>query len=194
MDLSDVEFDRIYPSWARELSATHWTPIEVARRAAELLAVRADARILDVGAGVGKVCVVGALTTTATFVGIEQRKELVDVAREVAERSGAERAQFIHGNMTELDWNEFDGIYLFNPFYEHIAEVLAPIGAAIELSPDLYVKYITTTFLKLLSTRIGTRVATYNGFGASMPAGFRLISHEPFGNHFLNVWEKESLK
>jgi excisionase family DNA binding protein len=192
-EISDAEFDRIYPAWVRKLSKRHWTPIDVARRAAELLAVDSICRVLDIGSGAGKFCLVGALTTRATFVGIEQRRSLVDVARQTARSCGVSRAQFLHGNMMTLDWSEFDGFYLFNPFYEHIADFLTPIGEAIELSAERYAEYVTTTCMKLFSARIGARVVTYHGYGGLMPPGYRLILHEPAGSDYLEVWEKESL-
>jgi SAM-dependent methyltransferase len=188
--ISDDEFDRIYPEWARKLSEMHWSPIEVAKRAAWLLA-GTSTRILDVGSGVGKLCLIGALTTGATFVGVEQRGNLVEVARHAAQRCGTPRAQFIHGNMTELDWREFDGFYLYNPFYEHVAEFLTPIEGPIELAPELYESYVAATWVGLSRARIGTRVATYHGFGGPLPAGYHLIVHEPAGSDFLDVWEKE---
>jgi 2-polyprenyl-3-methyl-5-hydroxy-6-metoxy-1,4-benzoquinol methylase len=191
-EISDVELDGIYPEWVRKLSDPHWTPVEVARRAARLLAVHPGARVLDVGSGVGKFCLVGALTTSATFVGIEQRGNLVDIASRTARSCGASRAQFLHGNMMTLDWSQFDAFYLFNPFYEHIAVVQPALEEPIELSPDLYTHYVLSTLVKLGGARIGSRVATYHGFGGLMPPGYRLILHEPAGSDYLEVWQKES--
>ena len=37
--LSDEEFDRIYPDGLQMVSETHWTPVEIAKRAARLLVV-----------------------------------------------------------------------------------------------------------------------------------------------------------
>jgi SAM-dependent methyltransferase len=190
-DLSDLEFDRIYPLWARRLSDMHWTPVEVARRAAELLAVDPTSRVLDIGSGVGKFCLIGALTTRATFVGIEQRENLVEVARQTAERGGVSRAHFLHGNMVDLDWGEFDGFYLYNPYYEHISDYLQPITGLIELAPEHYRQYIGVTCAKLSAASAGTRVVTYNGFGGEMPAGYRLLLRETAGTDFLEVWEKD---
>jgi hypothetical protein len=68
---SDLAFDALYERRIRELSPQHWTPVRIARRAAELLTLSGAKRILDVGSGVGKFCIVGALTTEAQFVGIE---------------------------------------------------------------------------------------------------------------------------
>ena len=189
--LSDPDFDRIYPDWARRLSDVHWTPVDIARRAAELLAVDSNTRILDVGSGVGKFCLIGALSTTATFLGVEQRDNLVQVARQTSQRCGVARTQFIHGNMLDLDWNKFDAFYLYNPFYEHIsADYLTPIETVIELDPDLFRQYVVATCNKLLSAREGTRVVTYHGFGGVMPHEYRLLLREPAGSSYLEVWEK----
>jgi SAM-dependent methyltransferase len=189
-ELSDAEFDRIYPEWVRRLSDPHWSPLDVALRAAELLADHSSGRILDIGSGAGKFCLIGALTTRATFVGIEQRGDLVDIARLTARRCGASRTQFLHGNMMDMAWSEFDGLYLFNPFYEHISDYLPRIEGTIALSLARYRQYVTATYVKLLSVRAGTRVATYHGYGGFMPPEYRLLVHEPAGTDYLDVWEK----
>jgi 2-polyprenyl-3-methyl-5-hydroxy-6-metoxy-1,4-benzoquinol methylase len=192
-EISDPTFDRIYPDWAQRLSEVHWTPVEVARRAAKLLTVHSRNRILDIGSGVGKFCLIGALTTRATFVGIEQRGNLVDVARSTAERCGASRAQFLHGNMMDLDWRQFDGFYLYNPFYEHVAECLTPIVGDIDRAPEHYKTYVDATCARLMSACAGTRVVMYHGFGGIIPEGYDLIGREPAGTDYLDVWEKGAL-
>src|SRR5438309_796822 len=66
----DIYFDRIYPEWARKLSRIHWTPIPVVRRAVELLTEGREldpVRILDVGSGAGKFCLIGAAISYAQF-------------------------------------------------------------------------------------------------------------------------------
>src|SRR5258708_32599839 len=83
----------------RALSGQHWTPVAVAARAADLLTRAGATRILDVGAGVGKFCIVGALSTAAEFVGVERREGLVQVARRAAAQVGSKRPPFIHSNM-----------------------------------------------------------------------------------------------
>src|SRR4051812_11881562 len=52
--MSDAAFDQVLPAWAQLVSKVHWTPLAVARRAAELLVRDPESRILDVGSGVGK--------------------------------------------------------------------------------------------------------------------------------------------
>ncbi len=81
---TNADFDHVYPDWVRSLSERHWTPVDVAERAAELLVTSAGVRVLDVGSGAGKFCIIGALTTEGKFCGIEQRAHLIDVAREAA--------------------------------------------------------------------------------------------------------------
>ena len=71
------------------------------------------------GSGCGKFYSVTALTSSGQITGVEQRPELVDIAKKAAGELNIENVVFIHNNMTELDWAYFDGFYLFNPFYEH---------------------------------------------------------------------------
>src|SRR5207244_1254082 len=63
--VADGVFDRMFPTELRFVSFQHWTPVAVARRAAELLVGAGARRLLDVGSGPGKFCIVGALTTLA---------------------------------------------------------------------------------------------------------------------------------
>jgi len=69
--IPDAVFDQLYPDHVRRLSAVHWTPIAAALRAAELLAPRCDARVLDIGAGAGKLCCVGAAAYAGSWHGID---------------------------------------------------------------------------------------------------------------------------
>ena len=79
--VTDFRFDQVFPIEMRRLSETHWTPVEVAIRAAELLVEHDKTRILDVGSGCGKFCLVAALSCLGQFIGVEQRPHLVDIAR-----------------------------------------------------------------------------------------------------------------
>jgi predicted RNA methylase len=188
---TDAELDAIYPESVRKISAFHWTPVDVARRAAKLLAVGASTRVLDVGSGIGKFCLVGAMVTPGTFVGVEQRESLVEIAREAASRCGITRVEFRHANALAIDWNEFDAFYLFNPFSEHIFHYDAAIEEPIALSETWFIQYVTATSVKLFSARPGTRVVTYHGYGGPMPAGYRRLSCEPAGTDALELWEKQ---
>lgn len=67
IDVKDSTFNELYPNHIKELANRHWTPIAVARMAAEYLAEEANSKILDIGAGAGKFCLVGAAATNGMF-------------------------------------------------------------------------------------------------------------------------------
>jgi len=178
-DDADAVFDGCYPDWVRSRSKRYWTPVDVARRAAELLVTDDNTRVLDVGSGAGKFCIIGALTTGGIFSGIEKRPGLVEVARAAAKHFGARRTDFILGDITSIDWRAFNAFYLFNPFLEDADGLVGAID------------YISFTRARLEAAPVGTRVATYHGYGGRMPAGFRCIWCEPKGSDFVEVWVKE---
>lgn len=186
----DLDFDRVYPLSIRLLSATHWTPVEVACRAAELLTQDSNSRVLDVGSGCGKFCIIAALSSCGNFFGVEQRPHLSEVARETAQQLGATQASFIDGNMTELDWSTFDAFYLFNPFYENKLKHIR-IDDSVSHNPDKFNRYVEAVRTKLNTARNGTRVITYHGFGGEMPAVYQLTHQESIGPSILELWIKE---
>jgi SAM-dependent methyltransferase len=185
--VTDFQFDQIYPTEIRALSKTHWTPVEVAIRAAELLVRDSATRVLDVGSGSGKFCLVGALSSPGQFTGVEQRDHLVGVARQAAQELKLASVEFVENNMTELDWANYDAFYLFNPFYENIMKVIR-IDEAVSLNLDKYNRYIEAVRTKLRLRPPGTQVATYHGFGGEMPPGYGCIVREAIGSSFIEVW------
>jgi len=168
LDVSDERFDRIYSPSIQVHSSSHWTPIKVAKRAAQLLALSPGTRVLDVGCGCGKFCIVGALTTSAEYVGVEQRPYLVDAGTLAARRWQVPRVSFVVGNMAKMDWRSFNGVYLFNPFYEQISST-ARIDGTFNYNEIIYEKYLDIVKSKLRLQAPGTRVVTYYGFGGAMP-------------------------
>lgn len=171
---SDAAFDRLVPPEFRHLSAVHWTPSDVAIRVAALLSPQADERVLDVGSGIGKLCITGALSSPGTWVGVELSASLVVAARKLAALLGvAERAEFIHGDAFDLDWATFDALYLYNPFE------LSLTGPTTLTHKELaYQVNAARTQQRLAQLRSGARVITLNGFGALMPSTFRLQHRE----------------
>jgi len=187
--ISDEELDQVFPEEFRGRSFLHWTPVAVAMRAAELLAPEPSLRVLDVGAGVGKMCLVGALVTGATWWGIEQDQVLVAAANHAAWALDIDcRTRFVHGDGSRLAWDEFDALYFYNPF---TTLMLAP-----HASPFVRYATIQNTLRRveqrLATTREGTRVVTYHGFGGKLPAGYTLISREPAGGDVLELWIRDA--
>jgi predicted RNA methylase len=184
--VSDRDFDRLYPLRVRELSRAFWTPVRVGQRAIELLAPSKVRRVLDVGSGVGKFCVVAAAQTGQEVTGIEHRGDLVRVARGVAERLEVP-ARFVSGGLSAVDWREFGAFYFYNPFFENVHED-NHIDESVELSARRFHADVAAAFAALAGARAGTRVVTYHGLGATMPPTYRLVSNEPVGSDALKLW------
>jgi predicted RNA methylase len=187
---SDLEFDAIYDDKTRELSPQHWTPLRVAARAARLLTQTGATRILDVGSGAGKFCIVGALSTDAQFVGIERRAQLVDIASGAASRLGVTRATFIQADVATFSFKGFDGVYLYNPFHEQISPYLPQIDPTLERSEDVYDHFVQRTTDKLAGMAAPVAVVTFNGFGGPMPRSYTFLGDEPAGSDRLELWIK----
>jgi hypothetical protein len=187
---SDEDFDLVYPEGIRRLSALHWTPVTVAARAAAILVQAGATRILDVGSGVGKFCLVGALVTSARFVGVERRQHLVDIAGATATKLGASRATFVHASIDQFRLEGFDGVYLYNPFFEQISRYLPQVDASVEQSAKLYRFFIEVVTAELATLAPGAAVVTYHGFGGLMPRPYRFVGDEPAGDDRLDLWIK----
>src|SRR5690606_16770782 len=99
-EVNDPLFAAMLTYKSRKVSRRHWTPVAVARRAAQLLTEGEPRRILDVGSGVGKFCIVGALTTRATFVGVERREKLVKEAKALVAALDVPRVSFLCQEMS----------------------------------------------------------------------------------------------
>jgi len=183
----DNEFDRIFPARIGNLSELHWTPVAIAKKAARLAAWKPRARILDAGSGAGKFCIIGASVTDGFFVGVEQREYLVDIARRTADRYRIPRIQFVHENITDVDWSSFDSIYIYNPFSENLDENIR-IDELCELNFGLYVKYVNVVQEKLTFLASGTRVVTLNGFGGDFPPDYERAHREIIQQLPLEVW------
>lgn len=177
----DRAFDDLVQPELRHLSQLHWTPADIAVRAAALLCPRPDTLVLDVGAGIGKLCMIGALSELGVWCGVEQHASLVRAAEQLARRLGVEgRTAFLHGDAFAVDWCAFDSLYLYNPF----EFALSPAGAADRRHTDAQAARARERLARL---RRGTRVVTLHGFGDVMPPGYALVYHERVMNHNLDL-------
>jgi len=189
--VSDTAFDKLFDTETRRQARIHWTPVAVALTAARFLSEAAlpgaRARILDLGSNVGKFCLVGALSTPASFEGLELRRDLVTLARETARTHNIERVRFRLGDALEFDWSGYDGVYLYNPFYESL-DLSIRIDSRVDLSRARYERSVEATRERLGELRLGARVALYYGFGGEMPEGFRKIDESD--DPHLELWER----
>ena len=187
----DVTFDDQLPAHLRTKSSVHFTPVAVAQFAAQLLAPTPGLRVLDVGSGAGKFCLVAAQAQpTATFVGVEYRQRLVTVAAELAARNGLVNVEFVHADAFDLDWADFDGFYFFNPFGEQLHHGYWFLDLTIEFCPSNFVRWVSAVRERLGQARIGTRIVTYHGFGGPAPMGYDMISEHTYGSDRFELWVK----
>lgn len=195
LDTSDEDgvFDDHLPPQIQIMSSVHFTPVSVARHAARLLAPHPGMRVLDVGAGPGKFCVVAAAEVPdCTFVGVELRPHLVRVARRLAARMSVANATFVDGDALDLDWSEYDAFYFYNPFAEQLSGRMCALDSTLELMPSKFLRYVTATRERLARARVGTRVVTYHSLGAPTPIGYELVETCPAGIDRLELWIKNA--
>ncbi|MEP6811011.1 MAG: methyltransferase domain-containing protein, partial [Chthoniobacterales bacterium] len=183
--IEDEKFDLIYPTAVRQLSSIFWTPVAVAAEAADLLVTKPGVRVLDVGCGAGKFCLVGAAVTEGIFTGVEQRLELLTAARAAALELNAE-VEFVHGNVVEVAFADYDAFYIFNPFEENMHG--HQIDSEIPLSPALFRKYTRHVAEALGAQPQGTRVVTYMGYAEDIPACYECEATRFRGD--LKLWIK----
>lgn len=168
LSIEDEKFDQIYPPKVRQHSGLHWTPVAVAAEAAKWLVTKPGTRVLDLGCGPGKFCLVAASLTDGRFTGVEQRGDLVAAARQAASDLGIPEVEFLHANVTEIRFADYDAFYLFNPFEENMFDGYK-IDSAVTLSPALFKRYTRHVAAELGMQPLGTRVVTYAGYGDEVP-------------------------
>ncbi len=184
----DKSLNKLYPSHIQAKATRHWTPLEVARCAADFLVPQNDVHVLDIGSGVGKFCIAAAqYKPKAFFYGVEQRNNLVDYALECSSKLELNNVSFIHGNFTQLDFRQFDHFYFYNSFYENLNGT-EKIDNRIEHSLSLYNYYNRYLFNQLEQKPVGTRVATYHSLEDEIPPCYYVVKTEFDG--LLKFWIK----
>lgn len=187
--VTDPEFDAIFCLTYRAVSQRFWTPVDVACTAAEWLTHGGADRVLDVGSGAGKLCIVGALWTKAHFHGIEHRHALVRAARAAATCAGVdERTSFEHAAVTGPLLREFKAWYLFNPFGENLFQGESRLDSRVPLSKERFLRDVGVIEQGLTELPPRARVVTYHGFGGLIPDSFSMLREERIGGDFLRLW------
>jgi SAM-dependent methyltransferase len=187
----DRSFDARYPAAFRLASRRFWTPLLVARRVATLFARFGIGRVLDVGGGAGKFCLVAASTAPRIdFAAVEHRPYLVELAEALRTRLEIMNVTFSMGDVTAVSWDEFDGIYCFNPLLENLFPPEERFDDAVELSDTRFVRDGLAIEKSLRMARPGTHLITYHGASVRIPACYRLIHSEHAGSDVVRVWMK----
>ena len=185
---SDEQFDGLYPDSSTSLLKRHWTPLQVASKAAQFLAAEKNVSILDIGSGVGKFCIAAAhFMPEAFYTGVEQRKNLVEQANEAKNTLGCKHVDFIHGNFTKINFKKFDHFYFFNSFYENFS-FTENMDNEIEYSKELFEQYTYLMRMQLGQKPSGTRLATFHSTEDEIPDDFLVVGTEM--DNTLKFWMK----
>lgn len=185
---SDKQFNELYPLTIKNLASRHWTPLDVAEKAANYLAAKENVKILDIGSGVGKFCLSAAhFKDNAWYYGIEQRKNLIEYAVNASETLQSSNVSFIHGNFTQLNFKKFDHFYFFNAFYENLSGT-DKIDNSIDYSGELFNYYNHYLYRQLEGKPSGTKLATYHSLEDEIPHNYYEVGSD--FNNLLKFWIK----
>jgi len=189
----DAQVDALLSYAVRRVSSVYWTPVRVARRAARLFEELGVSRVLDVGSGPGKFCVVAGLhAPRLQLVGVEHRPHLVAAARALAASVRATNVTFVHGDATGLPREGFDGFYVFNSFAENSFSSDDQFDQTVELSRVRRVDDVMRMERGLAAQDEGTVLLTYHGLGGPIPGSYEPVHVEIAGSGWLRAWQKGS--
>ncbi|BDQ12199.1 hypothetical protein TEGAF0_14160 [Sediminibacterium sp. TEGAF015] len=185
---SDTAFDALYPAHISQLASRHWTPLSVAKEAATFLAVGDSPRILDIGSGVGKFCLVGAhFFPSAFFAGVEHRGSLHAIATKLSIKLGLSNTAFFEGDFSNIDFSAYQHFYFYNSFYEHL-EQSDLIDDSVPISNELFHAYNRNLYKALKKMPSGTRIATFHSTENEMPTSYEVVGIG--SNEDLKFWIK----
>ncbi|WP_143307193.1 class I SAM-dependent methyltransferase [Chitinophaga vietnamensis] len=185
---NDASFDWLYAEHLQRLSKQHWTPMEIARKSAHFLAGGQGKRILDIGSGIGKFCLIGAYYhPEAQFFGVEQRPDLHQAAISAKSATGVSNAYFKQGDFAHLHFPDYDHFYFYNAFFEHIATE-GHIDQQPTFSATLYHHYSRRLFQALDSKPGGTRLVTFHSLEDEVPPSYQLVDASV--DFLLKMWIK----
>lgn len=185
--IDDASFDALYPEGIKAHSFIHWTPVEIIETALQWLDPKKSTKILDIGSGAGKFCILGSMFSKASFTGVEFREDLVKVARATAKVAGATNVTFINDNIANIDFRDYDAFYYYNPFCEFLAE-FDRIDDRITYDPGSFRRYEDYVIEQLEQVPVGTRIVTYCSGTFPLPATFDLKNLLYDGK--LALWQK----
>lgn len=190
-ELTEQSFDSFLPAHLKTAARLYFTPIDVAKKAAEWLTETNASRILDIGAGVGKFCITGAKNSNSHFYGVEHRESLANIGNRIAQHFGLTNVSILHSNILDINFSDYDAFYLFNPFYENL-EFVKRLNDEIDLEENLYQVYLDYTESQLDSAKTGTRLVTYHGNNFEVPNSYKKET-EAF-NGELKLWIKQETR
>ena len=190
LDVDDLEFDNaLYPESMHDHSTFHFTPIEISIKAAQYLVDEPGTKVLDIGSGAGKFCLVGAACTEGHFTGVEHRWGLHQAAIQVMNKKQLSNIEFIHANIITIDFRQYQAFYFYNSFFENIFPG-DKIDDTVLVQKELYKAYSTYVKGQLDAMPTGTRLVTYYSSYHEVPESYKAITK--IEEQKLTMWEKKS--
>jgi predicted RNA methylase len=187
----DRSFDRFLPDPLRLVSPEYWTPLAVAKRAADWLEDQGIRTVVDIGSGVGKFCVAGALFSQCRFTGLEQHSSLVRSAEVLVDLFDLnDRVSFVTGALGAVPTPIGDAYYFFNPFGEYWLGADYPTVSDADVAGTRWSDDIAAAEDLLDSVPAGTWILTCNGFGGRMPVSYELVRVDWEFGGVLRLWRK----
>lgn len=182
--MTDAQFDRYLPDELKDKSKQHFTPKSVIKKACDFLCSEDHVTIADIGSGVGKFCLLGALEFPhGNFYGIEVRADLFELACNIKKELQLPNVEFILGDIKDIPLHRFQHFYLFNPFHENIESEHA-IDNALDLNEKKYLAYSGYIYRQLKRMPAGTRIASFHMPEASFPETYMVVDAH-FDHHLL---------
>ncbi len=172
---TDAKFDKLFPLDIQEMTARHWTPLDVAQKVSDFLVVEEGVKILDIGSGIGKFCLVAAHSKpNAFFYGVEQRESLVQYAEAAKAKLQITNAFFEQANILDVPFKNYDHFYFYNAFYENVSDV-GRIDNSTNYSTQLLNQYNQHVRTQLSRKPAGTRLATFHSLEGEIPTSYHVI-------------------
>ncbi len=181
-------FNQLYNPYIQQIAEFHFSLVDVALAAAAYLVDAPTSKVLDIGAGAGKFCLIGAATTNGHFTGIELRANLVKIAQDLSTAHQISNTTFIEDNITNIEFKHYSAFYHFNAFYENI-DPTGIIDQTIPLNKELYTSYSQYVKKQLQTMPIGTKLATYFSYKEEVPNDYKAVK-KLFGGKLI-FWEKQ---
>lgn len=186
--ITDKEFDLLYQAKIKSFAHTHWTPVDVARKAIQYLGEEGKS-VLDIGSGAGKFCLIAAANSQSKITGVEQRANLIQVSRKIAASFHLGNLDFIQDDMINVDFTCFENFYFFNSFEENI-NLKEKLNEDNEINNEKYIDSVNFLKNRFESAPEETRIVTYCGECEEIPSCYKLIKTSNKGK--LKFWKKVS--
>jgi 16S rRNA A1518/A1519 N6-dimethyltransferase RsmA/KsgA/DIM1 with predicted DNA glycosylase/AP lyase activity len=173
---NDLNFLSLFSEKIKLANKNHFTPIEVIKKANTFLSQETNTKILDIGSGIGKFCLTAAyLNPSNEYYGIEQREDLHSEAELGKQKLNIVNAHFMHGNIDQLKFKQYNHFYFFNSFHEQLDEA-DKLDQSISHDANLYYYYNRYFHKQLSNMPSGTKLACFFTLDDEVPSDYLCVA------------------